>query len=81
MKERMWIRMVRGLKEGVNDLPVKMDLNGYQALKNTCVRENHSEGEYNYLPSIRKGKVTIVKLRRKPYGESTGEQLQTDQAL
>ncbi len=80
-KERMWVALLRNLPEGVNDLPRKMEMMHYQALKNTCVRLNKIEGDYNFVPSIRKGKVTVVKLRRTPYGESIGEQLQSEQAL
>lgn len=74
----MWVALLRNLPEGVNDLPRKMEMMHYQALKNTCVRLNKIEGDYNFVPSIRKGKVTIVKLRRIPYGESVGEQLQSE---
>ena len=81
MKERAWVKVIRGLREGVNILPMKMEYMGYNALKVACVRENVKDTEYNYVPSIRKGKVTVVKLRKKPYGESSGEQLQSEQAL
>lgn len=80
-RERMWVSLLRHLPEGVNDLPQKMELMPYQALKNTCVRLNKIEGDYNFVPSIRKGKVTVVKLRRTPYGEPVGEQMQPEQAL
>jgi hypothetical protein len=80
-RERMWVALLRNLPEGANNLPLKMELMHYQALKNTCVRLNKIEGDYNFVPSIRKGKVTVVKSRRTSYGESIGEQLQSEQAL
>lgn len=77
----MWVSLLRNLPEGANNLPQKMEMMHYQALKNTCVRLNKIEGDYNFVPSIRKGKVTVVKLRRTPYGEPIGEQMQPEQAL
>ena len=70
IKERLWTKLIRSIPEGANEMPVKFDLMTYQALKNSCVRENHYDTEYNYVPSIRKGSVTIVKLRKVGYGES-----------
>ena len=79
MKERAWVKVIRGLAEGVNSLPLKMEYMGYNALKVACVRENARKTGYTYLPSIRKGKVTVIKSRS--HAEPFGEQLQSEQAL
>lgn len=81
MREKLWAKMIRSLPEGVTELPKKMDYPDFDSLRHVCWRISKAEEEYNYLPSIRQGKVTVTKLRKIPYGEPVGEQLQSEQAL
>lgn len=69
IKEKVWTRLIRGLPVGVNEMPLKMKYDTYLALKACCFRENRYLSEYIYSPSIRDGKVTIIKDRRCSDGE------------
>ena len=61
--------MIRNLPEGANEMPLKFQYPEYNSLKASCIRESSYETEYNYIPSYKKGKVTITKIKKD--GEST----------
>ena len=73
MREKLWAKMIRSLPEGVQQLPQKMTYPDYNSMRIVCFRINKTDQEYNYIPSINKGLVTVTKLRKVPYAEPVGE--------
>lgn len=59
-----WVRLIRKLPIGANELPEKMDYDTYRALFNTCTRENTYDTPYIYSSSFKRERVTINKSLR-----------------
>ena len=64
MRMKEWVRLIRKLPEGTNELPLKMGYDTYRALFNTCSRESRYDTPFNYNASYRGGTVSVLKFRK-----------------
>lgn len=78
IKEKAWVKLIRGLPEGANELPAKFTPNDFFSLKQTCLRENRYDSPYVYIPSVSGFDVTITKIRRNDNAKSNKQQLQAE---
>ena len=59
-----WVRLIRQLPEGLNELPERIDYDTYRSLFNTCSRESQGDTPFKYKASFKKERVTIIKSRK-----------------
>lgn len=59
-----WVRLIRQLPEGINELPERIDYDTYRSLFNTCSRESQGDTPFKYKASFKKERVTIIKSRK-----------------
>jgi hypothetical protein len=71
IRDKKWTTIIRLMKEGAIDMPLKFKYETFLSLKYVCLRENKKEDSpYRYIPSYSNGNVTITKIRRIADGES-----------
>jgi hypothetical protein len=77
IRMKKWTTVIKLMKEGEVDMPLKFTYDTYMSFKSVCLRlSKDPNSKYAYVPRYRKGSVTVIKSLKD--GESSEQRMQAE---